>query len=56
MSLSTFDTFKMIDFEGLIEVSGERLRALQGVLLRMLHDVDRVHAEHGICNTTEGVQ
>lgn len=54
MGLSTFDTFKMIDSEDLIEISGERLRALQGVLLRMLHDVDCVCARHGISYTLGG--
>ena len=54
MGLSTFDVFKQIDSEGLIEVSGERLCALQEVLLRMLGDLDRVCAKHDIPYTLGG--
>lgn len=56
MSLSTFDTFKMIDSEDYAEVSGEKLRDFQGAPPRMLRDVGRVRAEHGICNMTERSQ
>lgn len=54
MGLSTFDVFKQIDSEGLIEVTGEKLRALQGVLLQMLRDVDSVCSRHGIPYTLGG--
>ena len=54
MGLSTFDVFKQIDSEGLIEVTGEKLCALQGVLLRMLRDVDSVCSRHGIPYTLGG--
>lgn len=56
MGLSTFDTFKMIGPEGHAGVSGENLRDFQETLSRMLRDVGRVRAEHGICNTTERAQ
>lgn len=54
MGLSTFDVFKQIDSEGLIEVTGEKLCALQGVLLQMLRDVDSVCSRHGIPYTLGG--
>lgn len=54
MGLSTFDVFKQIDSEGLIEVSGERLCALQEVLLRMLGDLNRVCVKHDIPYTLGG--
>ncbi len=54
MGLSTFDVFKQVDSEGLIEVTGEKLCALQGVLLQMLRDVDSVCSRHGIPYTLGG--
>lgn len=54
MGLSTFDVFKQVDLEGLIEVTGEKLCALQGVLLQMLRDVDSVCSRHGIPYTLGG--
>lgn len=54
MNLSTFDIFKTVDPEGLVEVSGERLETLQGVLLRMLRDIDGVCVGHGIPYTLGG--
>lgn len=55
MGLSTFDTLKHVDAdEGMVEVSGERLGALQRVLAMMLRDVDRVCRENKIEYTLGG--
>lgn len=54
MSLSTFDIFKKVDAGNLIEVSGERLKSLQGVLLQMIRDVDAACVKHGVPYTFGG--
>lgn len=54
MSLSTFDIFKKVDAENLIELSGKRLESLQGVLSQMIRDVDAVCVKHRIPYTLGG--
>lgn len=55
MGLSTFDAFKHVKpGDGMVEVSGKRLEALQYVLALMLLDIDRACRDAGVDYTLSG--
>lgn len=54
MSLSTFEAFKHIGVDGLIELTDRDLCSLQGVLFHMLTDFDEVCSHYGIDYTLSG--